>query len=251
MHKNSKILRSDRPILTRKGHMRHRGSGGERFFLVMGLVLLACVIAGFVPPALARPGGITSMPWLLHVHGAVFVSWFVLFCVQARLIGTKNLRLHRRLGKSSLVIAVAMVILGYLVMRGAYVNPKFSIAEMSPAASLMFPFTDIVNFMFAYGLALKFRGNAATHKRFMLLSGILIMDPAVARLVDTLGLGVPAIAIFELALFGALIVYDIVTRRRPHWASLLGLALFIIALVAKLTISQLTGWASFVEVVFG
>jgi hypothetical protein len=231
--------------------MQLRRSRGERFFLVMGLVLLACVIAGFVPPALARPGGIASMPLLLHVHGAVFVSWFVLFCAQAHLIGTNSIRLHQSLGKASIGIAVGMIVLGYVVMRGANADPNFSIAGMSPAASLMFPFTDIVNFVIAYGLALTFRRSPATHKRFMLLAGILIIDPAAARLVITLGLSVQVVVIMELAMYVALIVYDVVTRRRPHWASLLGLGLFVIALGAKLTVSQHSGWASFVEVVFG
>lgn len=231
--------------------MQFRHRKGERFFLVMGLVLLACVIAGFVPPALARSGGIVSMPLLLHVHGAVFVSWFVLFCAQAYLIGTNNIRLHRSLGKASIGIAVGMVVLGYVVMRGASANPNFSIAGMSPVASLIFPFTDIVNFVIAYGLALTYRRRPATHKRFMLLASILIIDPAAARLVVTLGLAVQVVVIMELALFVALIVYDVVTRRRPHWASLLGLGLFVIALGAKLSVPQISGWDSFVEVVFG
>ena len=223
---------------------------GETFFLVMGLILLAIVIAGFVPPALSRPGSAASMPILLHVHGAVFVSWFLIFCAQARFVGSGRLSLHRRLGKASVLVAVAMVILGYFVIRGAYANPEWNIAGMSGAASVMFPFTDIVNFTIAFGLALANRHNPSAHKRLMLLAGILIIDPAVARFVMTLGAAPPLIVILELLLLGALITYDIVTRRRPSWASMLGLGLFAAALVAKLTVSQQPVWRSFVELVF-
>ena len=121
---------------------------------------------------------------------------------------------------------------------------------MSGSASVMFPFTDIVNFAIAYSIALANRRNPAAHKRLMLLAGILMIDPAVARLVDTIGAPLPWIAILELALFGALIVYDLVTRRRPSWASLLGLALFALALLAKLAISQHPGWRSFADLLF-
>ncbi len=217
----------------------------------MGLVLIAFVIAGFVPPSLSRPGGVASMPFLLHIHGAVFFAWFVLYCVQARLVGSGNIQLHMRLGQTSVLLAVAMIILAYFVMRSAYSNPEFSIAGMSRSSSIIFPFTDIVNFMIVYSLALVNRRNAAVHKRFMLLAGILIMDPAVARLVITLGAPGPLIVLLEASLFIALITYDLMTRRRPSWATMLGLGLFVLALVAKFTIAQQQGWHAFTEAAFG
>jgi uncharacterized membrane protein YozB (DUF420 family) len=223
---------------------------GERFFLVMGLVLLAIVIGGFLPRVLAHPGGAAALPMLLHVHGAVFVSWFVIFCAQARLAGSGNLELHMRLGKASVLVAAAMVLLGYFVTRGAYANPDWSVAGMPRAASVMFAFTDIVNFTIVYSLALANRRNSAAHKRLMLLAGIMIIDPAVARLVMTLGAAVPVIVILELALFGALFIYDFVTRRRPSWTSLVGFGLFAAALAAKFTVSEHPVWRSFVEFVF-
>ncbi|WP_405224835.1 hypothetical protein [Lentisalinibacter sediminis] len=224
---------------------------GEIFFPLMGLVLLALVIAGFVPPAFSRPGGPAAIPLLLHVHGAIFAGWFVLFIAQARLIGAGNARLHRRIGAASLILALAIVVLGFAVIGGAYARPDWSIAGLSPAASVMFPFTDIVNFTAAFALAFVNRHNPAAHKRFMLLAGILIMDPAVARLVATAGLPVPMILVIELALLAALIVYDIRTRRRPHWASLTGVALFAAAMFAKLVIAGSAGWATFVDGLFG
>jgi hypothetical protein len=223
---------------------------GEPFFLAMGLVLLAIVIGGFLPTALSRPGGIVSMPPLLHLHGAVFVSWFVIFCAQARLAGSGNFALHMRLGKISVLVAAAMLILGYLVIRGAYANPDWSIAGMSGAASVMFPFTDLVNFTIAYSLAFANRRNPVAHKRLMLLAGILIIDPAVARLVVTIGAAAPWIIIVELALIATLFVYDLVTRGRPSWTSSLGLGLFVMALAAKLALSQQPGWHSLVEALF-
>lgn len=223
----------------------------SKFFLVMGVILLAIVIAGFVPPVFARQGGIASMPLLLHVHGAVFVSWFLLFIAQARLAGSGNIALHMRLGKASVAVAVAMVILGYFVTRGAYANPDWSIAGMSGAASVMFPFTDILNFIIAYSLALANRHRPAEHKRLMLLAGILIIDAAVARFIITLAAPPLLIVLLEFALFAALMIYDFVTRRRLSWPSLLGFALFVTALVAKFVVSPLPAWHSFVNFAFG
>ncbi len=115
----------------------------------------------------------------------------------------------------------------------------------------MFPFTDILNFTIVYVLAIYFRRSPTEHKRLMLLAGILIIDPAVARLVMTIGAAAPVIVLIELALFGALFAYDVVTRRRPSWTTSLGFGLFALALIAKMVISQQPFWLSFVESVFG
>ena len=190
------------------------------------------------------------MPPLLHVHGGVFLSWFVLFTVQARLIGAGNVRLHMRLGQLSVSLAATMFVLAYFVMRHAYGNPDFSIAGWSAAASMMFPFTDMVNFAIAYGLALANRRVAEVHKRWMLLSGILMIDPAVARFAETTGGPPPMMLAIALAMFVALIVYDVRTRRRPSWATMCGFGLYIAALASKFTVAHTPAWANFVDAIF-
>jgi hypothetical protein len=225
---------------------------GEQYFFVMGLVLLGIVISGFsLFTITVRPGGIGGVPWYLHLHGAVFVSWYILFVLQARLASGGNLRLHQTLGKSSLSLVAGIVIIGYFVVRGAYARPDFSIAGLPPAGSVMFPFTDVVNFVIAYGLALANRRVPAAHKRFMLLAGILMIDPAMFRLVTALGGPPPVILVLELALLLSLPVYDLFTRRVPHWASMLGVGLFAGAMACKMLLAQHSSWAAFVEAVFG
>ncbi len=223
-----------------------RLSRGEPFFFVMALVLIAVVLGGFVPAAVMRLSNAESLPVLLHVHGAVFFGWYVLFAFQARLVGAGRLATHRRLGSASVLLAIAILVIGVLVIRAAVIRPDFSIAGLSPAASAMFPFTDILNFAIAYGLALGFRRTADAHKRLMLIAGILMIDPATARIILSLGLPGPFILLLELALFVALIVYDIRRRRRPHWASVLGTVLWALAIVAKFAGSSHPAWQAFI-----
>ena len=49
----------------------------------------------------------------------VILSWFSLFTLQAYLVRGKNLELHRRLGQSSVIVAAAMLMTGYFMMRAA------------------------------------------------------------------------------------------------------------------------------------
>ncbi len=221
------------------------------YFRVMGFVLISLVLIGFVSFSFVRPGGVTGVPLLLHLHGAVFLSWFILYITQTTLVARRNIALHRRLGQTSLALALAMVILAFVVMRGALANPSFSIAGMPPAASLMFPFSDIVNFSIVYLLALINRGQRDTHSRFMLLAGMLMIDPAVARIALTMGATAPVILVIELGLYASLFVYDFRTRGRPHWASVLGLGLYATAMAAKIVIAPGDAWASFVATLFG
>jgi hypothetical protein len=84
----------------------------------------------------------------------------------------------------------------------------------------------------------------------MLLAGILILDPAVARLVEAIGAQFFFIPIIELGLFAILISYDRIRLKRPHWTSLFGLALFFAAMAAKLTLAQQPAWADFAALLF-
>jgi len=61
----------------------------------------------------------------------------------------------------------------------------------------------------------------------MLLAGILILDPAVARLVEAVGAQFVFIPIIELGLFAALLAYDRIKLKRLHWTSLLACPYFL------------------------
>jgi uncharacterized membrane protein YozB (DUF420 family) len=216
----------------------------------MGLLMTAIVLFGFLPQVLSKPQGAFSLPILYHIHGLIFVSWFVLFFVQGSFVRGGNLQRHRRFGQSSIALAIAMLVSGYFMIRAAYALPEFSIGENSHIASTMFPVTDLINFSIAYTLALYHRTNGVAHKRLMLLAGILILDPAVARSIETIGAPFPFIPILELGLFALLFGYDISRLRRPHWTSCLGLALFLAAMMAKLKLAQLPLWTDIAALLF-
>lgn len=225
---------------------------GEPFFVIMAVFMIAIVVVGFGGVALQLPGGPLGLPALLHLHGAVFLSWYVLFAAQASLISAGRVRTHMTLGAASIVLALAMITLGYLATRHAYGRPDWSIAGLPRGASAIFPFTDIFNFTIVYTLALTTRlKDAAAHKRLMLAASILIIDAAVARLMFVIGAPPPFALGVEGALFAALFIYDWRSLKRIHWASLLAFALFALALAAKFTIATTPWWNGFAETLYG
>ncbi|MEM7361067.1 MAG: hypothetical protein AAF431_18390, partial [Pseudomonadota bacterium] len=170
----------------------------------------------------------------------------------AKLIGAGNYRLHKQLGQLSLLLVALMLILGYLVIRGAYANPEFKILGLTPAGSTIFPTSDLFFFVIAYVMGISFRTLSAAHKRFMCIAGLLILDPAVFRFI-LFGVEWPLwmADVIEASLFASLIVYDFIKLKRPHWASLMGIGLFIAMKYVRMTQGSEEWWLSLAPWIFG
>ncbi len=83
----------------------------QTFYLSMSLVMAAAIVGGFsrtVPHDFGTP----PLPLLLHVHGAVFTLWVLLFVAQPAFIVRGSIRLHRRLGWIGAGLAAAMMAMG-------------------------------------------------------------------------------------------------------------------------------------------
>ncbi|NRA29303.1 MAG: hypothetical protein HRU11_03495 [Parvularculaceae bacterium] len=217
----------------------------------MAIVLITIVISGFSVAAFQRPGGPLAVPLFLHLHGALFLSWFILLAVQAGLISVGAHAWHKRLGMMSLGVAIAIVIVGYLVVANAVATPGAIIAGRPAPLGAIFPVLDILGFALFFSLGFLNRGNAAAHKRLMLIATLMMIDAAMARLDFSLGLPGMLILAREVALYLALIVYDLISLRRPHWASVLGLAAYLGAFAIKVNVAALPWWPQFVEIIFG
>lgn len=184
------------------------------------------------------------------LHGVVTLAWFALTLVQALLIRRANFALHKTLGGLSVALVLAIVVLGYLTTAKAVTNPEWSIAGFDNVGSAVFPFFDIMTFVIVFALGIAKRKDAAAHKRLMTLAGVMMMDPAVAR-TAILILGAPPLAVvLELAILLAFPIYDWRTRGRPHWASMFGVAFFVVCFALRMALGGSEAWAGFVGAVF-
>lgn len=228
-----------------------RSSGAPGFFEVMAWVFLAIVVSGFGAIHLLMPEMTSPMRPTLAVHTGLFAAWFVLLIVQTRLIGARNWKLHQRVGKASVALAFAMVVAGCLITYEAYHKPGWSIAGMSPQGSLMFPLSDMVFFPLAYTLGVVNRRKGDAHKRYMLFAGMVMLDPALARLVAGLGLFPPLIMAVELALVGSVMLYDRQTLGRVHSATWFGAGLIIATYPLAFIVAPSETWSALVTQVLG
>ncbi len=221
----------------------------ERFFFHVTLVMIIIIFVGFGASALYLPEFPFPPSPLLIFHGIVTLSWFVLTAYQAQLIGNANFDLHKRLGAASIVLAIIITVTGYMAVTVAITNPALSIGGMTPVGSTIFPTMDLLGFLLFYGLALANRKNGAAHKRLMVLAGLMMLQPATARLGLTIGFEpLPGVAILLIA--GSFLIYDWRSRGKPHWASVLGLVFGLGGAPFRFIVGPSDSWARIAEAIY-
>ena len=100
-------------------------------------------------------------------------------------------------------------------------------------------FADLAFFAIFIAVALLLRRRPETHKRLMLLASISIIHPAMARVVrwPASAVGLDQITVSfagVLLLILAIAVYDLVSRKRLHLATLLGGASYALIKVVSI-----------------
>ena len=230
------------------------GAYDHAFYGGMAVVLALTVLIGFAPTyylrffddaprATVSGGPITA---LVHLHGALFTSWIVLFIVQTSLVATHRVALHRRLGVGGAVLAAAMVGVGTTIAirtaaRGA------APPGVPPLAFLAIPIFDMALFATLVIAALVMRRNKEAHKRLMLLAYISIIVAAVARLPGVLSPGPLAFFGFGYLFMVIAAIYDLVSRGRVHKAYLWGGSLMVVSVPLRLFVSGTAAWRAFAE----
>ncbi len=116
-----------------------------------------------------------------HLHATLATLWMALLITQPMLIRTGKLRLHRKLGRISLVLApafvIAVVLLANYRIRGAE-GPGYGFQTYV----LWLQISLAALFALSYVLAMAMRKSMPHHARFMICTGITLIDPVVVRL---------------------------------------------------------------------
>jgi hypothetical protein len=217
------------------------------FYLGMTIAMVVTVFAGFAPTYYLRPYFIQSpLQPLLHLHGLIFTSWVVLFIVQTTLVAAKRVNTHRRLGIAGGVIASLMIIVGVttaIIRASQGATPP---GGPPPEVFLVVPLGDMLVFAILVGAGFYFRRQPDMHKRLMILATIGILAAAVARLPFSIMQAGP------LAFFGLtdlfivpVIIFDLVTLRRVHRATMLAAGLIIISQPLRMLIGGTGAWLAF------
>jgi len=210
------------------------GHRGFYFYAVLGAAII--VFAGFAQSYFLKGFfGTPPLYPLLHLHGLVMTSWFVLFATQSWLIEAHRVRLHRRLGIFGALLAATILVVGAAVVT---INAREG--RVPPAAPIpvvvFLSYANLLVFGVLVGAAIYFRSRSEFHKRLMLLGTLNLLTAAVTRIplafIQSGGLltvfGLPDLFIV------ACVAYDTLRRRGLHpafaWGALLSIAWPVLAI---------------------
>jgi hypothetical protein len=226
------------------------GAPSERaFFLWSAIALAVAVFVGFARSFFLRPlfpGWPAPHEAFFYVHGACFAAWFALLCVQATLITTGRVALHRRVGVAGACLAAVMVVLGTLGgLLAAHRPGGFIGLPIPPLAFLIVPLSEMALFAVLVALAIAMRRTPTTHKRLMLIASATLTSAAFARW-PVVGTGGPLAFFVAADLFVvALVVFDWRTLGRVHPATAWAGGASIAMQPLSLALSGTAAWLGF------
>ena len=217
----------------------------SRFYVSMAVLLLAMIVVGFWPsyfgPLLS---GTTNAPWILHLHGAIYMGWMFALVAQTVLAAQGKIREHRALGNVGIALGTIVFVMGLIV---SFVAPVMTYnagtRTLEEAAGfLLIPLGDMALFGPLFFAAVAYKAKPELHKRLMILATIAIAFAAIFRM-QAIGLPLS----YGLALWFVLPVigmaFDYKKHGRIHPVYYVGTAGMIVAAL-RIPFSASETWIS-------
>ena len=217
----------------------------------MAILLCICVYIGF-SPTYYRAGMIRApLPSpILHVHGAVFTFWMLLFVVQAALISTRRVKWHRSLGTIAFCLPPIMIALGVIAALDA-LHRGVKIGPLDPAVSFAIPFIGIAGFTTVIFASWGARQRPDAHKRLILIASMGLVAAAFGRFPwDRVGLSAIVGTVTGLGiLILILIIFELISTRRIHRSIMWAAPLTFASVALAVPIGMTPAWHTFAALI--
>jgi hypothetical protein len=235
---------------------RH-GIAERRFYSGAALLMLAAVFLGFSRTFFLKPwfpeaaALVPPEPFFFYVHGVSFTAWILLMALQPLLIASRRVDLHRTLGWFGAGLAAVVIVVGTIGALMAARRPGGFLGVTAPPLEfLAVPMADMALFTVFVVLAIAKRRDTQSHKRYMLLATIGLLDAAVIRWpFGDMTAGVAGLLWTRTDLcvdlfLVPMIAWDLMSRGRVHRVTLFGGLAVIVTQPLRLMVSQTSAWVS-------
>lgn len=218
-------------------------------YVFTAALFVAIALAGFIPSSLAKIAAVQAgqrapFPLVMHAHAVLMGAFLMLLLTQTVLVATGRCALHRTLGLSALVLAPALVIVGFMLAttnyhatwNAAQAAGMVSGGEMPPMLRrveniLLLQIRVGVLFPILIFVGLRARGReAGLHKRLMILATSTALGAGITRIpwLPTTIPGDPiSLDLWTLVALSPMFLWDIIRNQRVHRAYWIWLALFL------------------------
>jgi hypothetical protein len=241
-----------------------RLSGGARegaldrwIYVFTAVSFIAVALAGFVPDSahkleMVRLGQRAPFPLVLHLHAVLMGAYLLLFLAQTSLVATGRTAQHMVLGRIGMVLAPALVAVGFVLSPTMY-HLTWTAAQAAHGAArvaldravggaeniMLLQIRSGVLFALLTYIGLRARvSDPGTHKRLMVLAIAPALGAGFSRigwLPTTLPFSAVSQDVDFLASVAPMVVWDLVRNRgvhRAYWIALAAMAPLTLAVHA-------------------
>src|SRR5258706_5010560 len=200
------------------------------FVLALGLFSVVIALVAFVPEYADFAVGKFPIAWVLHIHGALMSAWLATFIVQAWLASTGHVSLHRKIGPYGIALGIAVwASMVFVELRKLVAHP---LPTDGPGYDeLLQGSYTYLTFLVVLLWAAHERRRPAWHKRLMLITTFVALVAPIERIewLPELGVGFiwASILWLDLCLIVPLVVYDLVSTKHLHRATVQGLGVML------------------------
>lgn len=220
---------------------------GYYFIGLIGLVLL-----GFWPSYFSKfVNGTENYPFYFHFHATMMALWILLLIVQPILIRKKKLTIHKLLGRLTYIL-MPLLFSSIILLTHYQIQQHVQIVngEKFYGPHLIIPFKDILILGTAYIIAIAYRHNVNIHARAMVGTGIVFIEPALARFLINLTKDVNIGYYFTIGILYSILIGLIILERKQksgRWLFPLILGLYIFAHSLILFQIDFGAWETFAK----
>jgi heme/copper-type cytochrome/quinol oxidase subunit 4 len=219
------------------------------FFIIVVVISLS----GFFNSYIKFIPDFQKFPFIIHIHFSVFSLWFLLLIVQPLLIKQKNLKLHRKLGKLSYILAPILVLTIMILAKNQIEREILEPDNHAPVTAFI-ALIDILSLSLYYFLAMLHSKNRRWHVAFLLAATLVILNPGLSRLLNQIqfGLGMIVAVLLPFAFSIFALIFEKIKYKQPILKSpyFLYLCIWTLTIFLFVTIPQTEFWSQFIYHMF-
>jgi hypothetical protein len=184
---------------------------------------------------MVQAGARPPFPIVLHMHAVLMGSFLLLLFAQTWLMATGRRDLHMRLGIAGVILAVALVTVGFVLAPTMYYETWNALQSAPPNAraklqEVLSIKEDIlllqlrIGILFPLFLAIGIRarrGNAGLHKRMMILATVMALPAGIDRITwlpTTMPVSPLSVDLYTILAVSPMLVWDVIRNHSLHRA---------------------------------
>lgn len=219
-------------------------------FVAMAVWFIVITLTGFIPDSLlkiemVRSGLRPPFPLVLHMHAVLMGSFLLFLLSQTWLVATGRIATHKKLGPVGAILAIALVVVGFILVptiyRSVWEAANFGPPKAAEAMRAFLPRLDNIMLLqirigilfpiiLALGLLARSR-DSGFHKRMMIIAPATALPAAFDRITwipHTIPASPLSPDLYVLFAIAPMFIWDVLRNRRVHRAYLVFLGVSLV-----------------------